>query len=49
MPDHQNLKMAEREGYDPTLMMDYEAWLLARFDSRDGVPHVTPSDFGRSA
>ena len=29
--------MAEREGEDLHLT-DYENWLLARFDSRDGVP-----------
>ena len=29
--------MAEREGEDLNLT-DYENWLLARFDSRDGVP-----------
>ena len=32
-----NLKMAEREGEDLNLT-DYENFLLARFDSRDGVP-----------
>jgi hypothetical protein len=29
--------MAEREGEDFNVT-DYENWLLARFDSRDGVP-----------
>ena len=29
--------MAEREGEDLNLT-DYENWLLARFNSRDGVP-----------
>ena len=29
--------MAEREGED-LILTDYENWLLARFDSREGVP-----------
>ena len=32
--------MAERAGEDLNLT-DYESWLLARFDSRDGVPNDT--------
>jgi hypothetical protein len=34
--DHRNLKMTEC--YDPTFMMDWENWLLARFDCRSGIP-----------
>ena len=37
MPEHRNLKMAEREGEDLHLT-DYENWLLGRYHCRGGIP-----------